>query len=409
MTQQHLDLSYKNTYSQTLISIILHALQGDSTLSIELNETEWSELFLLAYRHRLGNIIFPSIEKSLKSKVETRYLYTLWKKKCLEDILNYTKTIEESSDIFNDLVAHNIECILLKGYSCSILYPSPQRRQMADMDILVREGDFTRAGNQLIELGYTQKDVSDCEYEKTYVHPNRLKIELHHHLTFYEHLKDANSFIDYVWENKKLLIYSGHTYPVLSDDALLVYLVMHMAKHFLWSGMDLRLLTDLKLLIDSAGGNLDWKWVSDQWITLGVDAFAAYSLRLCDELLGLKFNPLKVDFDEHIYANMKESFFSNNKEGFYDRVYSRYLQDSNRQGNSKFRIVNIIFPTKSQLPRRYDYARKYGALLPIAWVHRWLVEVIEHPDRVVGLWKNKPNVEQVNKQIEMMNYFGLKK
>ena len=115
-----------------------------------------------------------------------------------------------------------IDYLPLKGDVLKNLYPERHMRTMADIDILIREEQYQKIKEIMLENGYSQGAESDNErhWFKGQVH-----IELHIRLfPFYD--KELYDYFGSGWERAKLCAGNQYRYEMSTED-LFVFLFVH--------------------------------------------------------------------------------------------------------------------------------------------------------------------------------------
>lgn len=138
---------------------------------------------------------------------------------------------------------------VIKGPEIAEYYPVPALRTMGDVDIVVK--DRSVAHEVMIKQGFTNiTKLSDREWQ---YYKMNMEFELHDRLVYKElinmDLQEVffNDFWKYVENNKIDLNFH------------FVFLIYHLKKHFMNSGVGFRQFVDLAVLIKNA--ELNWDWI----------------------------------------------------------------------------------------------------------------------------------------------------
>lgn len=358
-----------------------------------------------AMHHQVHTMVFSVLNDYLPSHWFTESL-AYWKTVAFATVINKVTVNKGLSCVLNELNEANIAFVGLKGLYLQTLYQEQQMRTMSDVDLLIKFDDIQNVDNVLTKLGYKRQIDACTQNVFTYKHDEYINLEIHHK-TFGDNdgIPNLEKFDEIIWSNlcKK---------PVLGTEVLFpqpfyhcVYMIIHMAKHFVFSGFGLRQLIDLYLIIVKE--NLD--------VLELVKAMKAYDLERFTIMLLLAVNRLfQLELPELIF----NSSLSNNEylDNFIDEVFKDgVFGKKNSEQVAKHIAINheksklgLIFPSRKNLKSRYWYATKYGFLLPIAWVHRWIYSILRRDmtfsHKLSILKKSK---KQTSTRLEMLRWLSL--
>lgn len=173
-------------------------------------------------------------------------------------LLDMMRTASAANVIRRQRVLHLIHEIeqmgvpvqVLKGYSISRLYAYPESRESVDNDILINAADEPKLYDFLHEKGFTVKGRRPTANDGVCEHKKYGKIEVHVSLypeitmAAWENLIDANEL---VCEAQYRVNDADGSYSTLGHTDQLLFLSLHMAKHFIESGLTIRMILDIAL------------------------------------------------------------------------------------------------------------------------------------------------------------------
>jgi hypothetical protein len=248
-----------NTEEQLLISICRMDFNNDHISVIELlceEVTDWNEFVRITNEqgvialcwynlNRIGAI--KKIPAEYQGIMHNSYLKSVARNtflnKCLDDL---------SSLIKNDFG----KIALLKGMALErTVYGNMGVRQMTDIDILVNEDSAIKLRNLMLSLGYESDPVISKIYEKRMflngkhlpeMRKNGVSIEIHFRL-FRE--KDDSLSREFLEEAK--IIPGTENLYIPDPDLQFLYLIRHLEKHEQENEFQLRLYTDLVVLLSA--------------------------------------------------------------------------------------------------------------------------------------------------------------
>lgn len=228
--------------TERFFSVIRAGLEID-TISLVLEDEELSDLVALAKRQNVLPVFYHGLQQCCLSK---NAIDTV-KAGCNESIYRFVRQDETLRKIKEALDSEDIPYLPLKGAVLRPLYPQPWQRTSSDIDILVHTEDLQHAvdiltQNEGFSLGKeTGHDVSLFDYG---VH-----LELHFRLT-----EDSEAgILDDVWKHSRKVV-SGSCHE-MEPDYLVLYLLAHMSRHFKATGLGVRPILDVYLLLQKTECN----------------------------------------------------------------------------------------------------------------------------------------------------------
>ncbi|MDO4982691.1 MAG: nucleotidyltransferase family protein [Eubacteriales bacterium] len=284
--------------------------------------------------------------------------------------VNRRDLLRQIHEVFTE---RNIPYILFKGTEIARFYPVPMLRTMGDSDILVRKEDRNRADEALASIGFDSDKTGVIEW---HYHKANMDFELHHRLLYDEpvnlpHLRD---WTDSVWEHAS--VEDGIRYSI-EPEYNLVYLLIHLRKHLLNSGIGFRQFMDVAVM---ARQELDWDKVNGYLDEIGLKAFAENCFAFCARCFKVTL-PIIADISDEFYETAVEKIFAGGVFGFSDESNKDNLVNFKLQNKSRVRVfVEYLFLPYSHLSKLDAFSFLDGKpyLLPVAWVYRVIRIFKEH-------------------------------
>ena len=348
------------------MQILSDHLGGRPTEAPE-GELDWEALSRLARIHQVDGIVFwqcqaylPPEQKSFLQKgygAATFYY------------LNRIAAVQELDEAFQ---AAGISYYMVKGLRVAQWYPIPALRTMGDCDIVVGSADIPAAMQLMRDLGYVGPEVEaphewGCDR-------NRMHFELHDLLVKEGELssqRQMDFFRDLMPHAKE---------GVLDWNYHFLFLLIHLRKHFIFSGVGIRQFVDLAVLIGRMQ-ELDWKWLQEQLQVLELLPFAESCFSLIEGWFGITA-PMAFRRMEASDADaVTRRLLSNGVFGFQD---SRNAQErkSNHlligKGPRWFKrlrgVAGALFPGFDVMEGYpgCDFLHHHRWLMPVAWGKRFV-------------------------------------
>lgn len=216
-----------------------------------------------------------------------------WKNNTLIRVTRQLIMINRMKTIFDLFLSNGIPVISIKGIVLKQLYPKPELREMCDLDLFIDVKDMERSIELLKTLGYHPKSLH--LKNPNYMHiemikPGSFTIELHRTLWPLHNLKkrDNQIWYNHIWENKRQVEVEGIHFIALPLEDELINMVIHMAKHIMNYGSDLRQFCDIVLFLKAYWNMLDLEYVDRTIKSMELLLFYQYLLTTCHTFLGLK-------------------------------------------------------------------------------------------------------------------------
>ena len=361
MTHYLGDDSYKHMTDYFFISVLADQLNGRNTTKLNY-EIDWKRLLTLADQHEVRGILYHQCKAFIPAQHRARLaqLYAME----LHSYQNRCRLFDALSAAFR---AAGIPFFTVKGLDVAKLYPFPALRTMGDCDIVVKPEDKKRAHEVFLAIGYNNRLKEDMEW--TYF-KNGLEFELHHSLLYDErgNTKESVTFCKSAWahvteENGRFVLNWSFHY---------IFLLLHLHKHLIHSGVGLRHFMDLYVVMRRV--SLNWAWIDAELEKLGLLDFS----RRCTELTEAWFVGREM-MERDRYC--LEQVLRNGAFGFHDET-----NQENRKSDeiihmkaprwvARLRILlGSTFPAYKNMRYVSAYSGLNGRpwLLPAFWVYRWV-------------------------------------
>lgn len=277
--------------------------------------------------------------------------------------------------IHDSFATNNIPYLIFKGSEAAQHYPRPELRSMGDVDLLVHECDKQRTSEALQKLGFTAGYVKDTDHEWTFS-KGMFEIELHHRLLYNEDLNEDIhiSFTDKVWEH---VFTSDSIQYHLETEFHFVYLILHLRKHLLWSGIGIRQFMDLAAMMKNAP--INWDSVERYLKRVKLLPFARVCFAFVQRWFGITCQISPSDITDEFYEATTSTVLSDGVFGRFDRMAmtDNAVVYENRKHGKLLAALRVIFPPFEKMKLKYPQMAVSSLLLPIMWIRRIVDSVIE--------------------------------
>lgn len=346
-----------------LLSVLAdHINQRKTKLDDFDNPLDWEQLMTYAQNHQIEGILFHQCKEFLPQNIAARLsqLYA-------SNLFYYSNRVRLYKQIEAELTSKEIAFYPVKGLEIAKLYPVPALRTMGDCDIVVHPQDKQNAHETMLELGFENDLQQDMEW--TYF-KNKLEFEIHDHLLYDETVNSqiSKDFTALAWEYARKT--SNGTGYELDWNFHFVFLLLHLKKHFLNSGVGFRQFMDLVVVTQYQP--LDWDWLNEMLTKLELLEFAKNCCAFCERWFDVKM-PLTATLDEDFFEKSTQKVFGNGIFGFSDETNRENANLNQIQYKGKgITLLERVFPTYDNVKYVPHYSFVVGRpwLLPVVWVYR---------------------------------------
>jgi hypothetical protein len=338
--------------------------------------TDWPYFSNLANEHGVAALVWYNLEKyQLHSGIPEDVAYFL-KGALMRSLGRNTFNTESMGDVLRLLNAENIKVVILKGLALeNSVYGGQGLRQMSDVDILINRDECIKARKILISNGYESLPVKSFFHKQILAYygkhlPSLMKngtsVEIHHEL-FGER---KNLMTKMLYDSSYMVEIKGEKAWFPQPQIFFLYLVKHLWLHEMNNESQLRLYTDLIVLIEKHNDeilNYDLlKYASDA----GMSEILAWHLEPLRDIWSVSFPEWLNDFiDKWHNEDFIERFFfflrspKNNPPGDKAGFYRHILGDIPGFHHKFLFILGDLFPSVSFMKNRYKCKSTWRVLL----------------------------------------------
>ncbi len=341
-----------------LAKLVLAQLKGTKPEDIPDN-IKINELIDIAVRNHMNYLILGALVRvSNISEEERNRLRYIIQKNILTTLTQITE-LRKISDAFEKAAIKNQP---MKGSCMKFMYPSPEMREMSDIDILVAEDQMDEAGRILVDLGYSL--VQAIKHHDIYSKKPFMIVEVHR--AMYDKTVDGNQY-NYFKSFEKTVLKDGkkYTYDFNRED-FYVYMIAHMAKHFYAMGCGIRNLVDVYIYLEKYGKELDMIYLNKELKKCGIYDFSVNVEKLAYIWLGGKEG---TPFYDDLFQYMVDcGIYGKDENGIWHKFAEEKLEGKKVTRGKLKRWY--YFPPLFYMAEYYPWLEKFPFLLPFAWLIR---------------------------------------
>lgn len=274
-------------------------LVGYSLFSSEvsLQSCNWQEVYQEAYKHGVLPLVYDALAR-LREKniieIDSESL-SIFKNAALMIILSNYKKTEEQNSLLREIDNKGIKVSVLKGTSLAMNYPNPSYRSLGDLDIFVSPDDIKAVSEIIESLGYVY-ERTNTQYHSSF-RKNGFEIEMHNSPAGMPVGKTLQKMLFLKRLNDNALKYEAKGtkffYPCVRDNGIIQ--LLHILHHTATKGMNLRLLCDWIMFVDSNISDEVWeKELKSTYEDIGLARMAALVTKMCQ--IYLKYDNPNVNW-----------------------------------------------------------------------------------------------------------------
>lgn len=381
---------------QYLMQLLGSASTGKPAKSPD-REPDWNKVFELAQEQMLMPLIWYALKTNPVSDCHAGEILSSAPNP-LSAIITDSAARSLIISLLEKMENEGIHAVVVKGLAVAEGYSSPEARISSDTDIFIAPEDEIKAQKFLEANGFKVEPRWDNGHHFSAHHPLMGLLEVH--IQLYDDIAEDVWFAGVsddsliCQEHKKVCTADG-AYYTLGDTDHIIFIILHMIKHFILCGMSLRMMTDTAVFMSSGKDILDFnriwsvmrKLKYDGFLTSVLWAMVKYCGFSADDFPGIgAFDSEKVELilsDVEKGGWLGKNDYTARKESWQE--YSRMVF-AEKKGNIHYRAymlkwqiglnIKTFFPPKERLVKDYPFLNKFFWLIPFAWIHRIIFKSI---------------------------------
>ena len=309
---------------------LLRAALWNTPMALE-EPIDWEAVMKIARHHGNSVLLSDMAVRMADHQKPTAEMLGRMQAEMRGNLVNQMKLRQILVSAVQLLREHNIEPVLLKGFSLAMLYPNPSLRQFGDIDIFVGLECFHQACDVLRGMPGSYNWGHEVDSGRHYnLEFGNLAMEIHRVSGDVQDDKEHEVYDgierDGLFEHTRRVDLDGFEITVPSKEFMVFFTFYHAWHHFLTSGVGLRQLSDVAMTLHVYHGQLDLdklrRWLDTMhlmrpWQTFGY---------LMVDCLGL--------------SETEMPFYDPSCRRKARRLYDRLMREGNFRRNSRFKQRN---------------------------------------------------------------------
>lgn len=334
----------------------------DDVRELSENTVEWDKLLAEAQTSGVSSLLYYILETAGVDGLLPRQVMSELQVACYSVAARNIHYYRELSTILSSFQHLGIQVIILKGADLAkTLYPDMSLRPFADIDLLIRDQDLSKAERELQLLGYSMSFL-EGEFHQGYVRrfdkhilyskdgPIAVNIEIHTSLLPFICMQRLEA--DGFWERGVVSPIFENGGLVLSPEDMLLHLCIHIFNHnistrLLW-------LYDVALMILKHGESIKWKLLEKRTRMLGVHRIVGLVLDHVSQTFDIPMPQDLVPWLELSRLGTAEKYFLANGLGLVIWRYSLRLRQIKGVKDKLEFVLGKLFPSRDYFMRKYS-------------------------------------------------------
>lgn len=336
--------------------------------------------------------------------------------------------------LLQEMEEAGIDVKLIKGYVVGLCYAYSDCRISTDTDLLISEEQEKQVCDFLREKGFRVDPRGETSHHAVCQHPKLGMVEAHVHL--YAEIIQSVWFKD--TKRKKLVldkpvrIQDGENrYNSLGYTDHLIFMTLHMIKHFIHDGLGLRMMLDIALFFKKHSKSIDaeryWSLLEELhyskvvhgilWVLIDTGCFSVEDFPKLQAVDAEAITLLLHDLELGGHMGIKQGK-ENRIDGYYEYSRQVILREKSplqyRLYMIRYKIRSArkqMLPVREQLTKLYPATESRRWLTPFVRIHR----MFAYPIRKVheGVLKNQIRTdatemhEEAKRRVEMFKKLGM--
>lgn len=380
----------KNNTSNNFHTLIRLASAGARGKDIVCNIEDWKKIYSLAMEQSvlplLGSVLLKNPELDCPGELKGHLIDSMHRL-ASQNMIRRMRV----QALIEELEKSRFQVQLLKGYVIADCYAYPECRRAVDTDILIPKDQEHAVCSFLRSKGFVVNDRNAVSHHAVCRHQKYGMVEVH--VNLYDEIVEGIWFqnrIDELLIEPPLIVETPEgSLTTLGYTDHLIFLMLHMIKHFISHGFGLGMMLDVALYWKKYRNVIDFEriWtLMDELKFSTIISCVLHSLIRYGDFEASDFAELRDVTEDQIDMLLWDlerggRMGINNAEERQDSafVYTRMImtRDAGKWHywcyilRWKARgLISALFPSKAHIAKKYPYVNEKSWLLPVAWLHR---------------------------------------
>lgn len=256
------------------------------------NAQEWEVVCEYASLHGLMSVLFSYLQDLKQADAQSKAVLINWYGNSFRQEQTTEMMVVVARKLSLIMQKAELDVMFLKGQSLAQYYPSPKMRMSADIDYYLF--NKTEEGLKALEAAgiscddswdyhvHAEMDGVRLEIHKMFIDVDRIDSNMEVERALVQLAEEEGKLCKCEWMGKSV----ANAYR-MSPTMNAIFLMRHMANHFVSEAVSLRMLYDWGLFLQHEGKNVDWNRVVTLYEQVGMMDFASRIQCLLIDKLGM--------------------------------------------------------------------------------------------------------------------------
>ena len=329
-------------------------------------DCDWDALLSLSREQKLTAPVYSVVASRAANRAE-------WRTAAMLDVTRQAQRTAAFLHLYRELAERSLQPLVVKGILCRETFPEPDARISSDEDLYVPRADYPRFHQTMLALGFTAENPDmDSAHELRY-YRGGLMVEGHWELFPQDNsaLNALNALNADCWRRAVTQEVCGVPMRVLEPTDHMTFLLLHLFKHFVNSGVGARQICDVSQWAKTYP--IDWPRVREAMRLARAEYFAGAVFDAAERYFGMAFPPdwPRADsgalLEDAILGGVYGSASMSRKHS--GSITLAAVEDAQRASRAKS-LLRTAFPNRAVMESSYPWVKKSAVLLPAAWTLR---------------------------------------
>ncbi len=234
-------------------------------LSLLNGPLNWDRIREISVRQEILPFLYYNLNRLNLQDSVPKEMFVIMKNYHYSNLIRNSLLEKEALFILKSAGSEGLTIIPFKGFSLiQTLYQSnPELRIMADVDILIKESEFQKIKNILLQTSYIENtDPAENKIHFETVFSKILSANLSSIIEIHTALSPARPYqikLPQLWERTQEKTTVGQKIFFLSAEDTFLSLALHLRRHL--RRLTLKFIVDISELLSANGEKLDWKYI----------------------------------------------------------------------------------------------------------------------------------------------------
>ena len=327
-----------------ILSLLQECVKGEK--SEEVSCAEYHIIKEIILRNSILLTVYQRLPVDMKKQFEKVYLANI--KQAVGQKYEGERVLQALSDAGFSVIA-------LKGWELRKLYPNPNMRQMADLDILVCPYEFDKIKTVMSQRGFLSGKETAWKHDS--FRKQYICVEMHKRLT--DDSDKIQAWEKNIWD--RATVVNGNIYKMNPEDYYIFHFV-HLHNDFLNGSLGLRRIVDTWLLQKQL---VDMKTVRSSLESFGMGKFHEKMVKLSQVTMGDE--PMDEDSEVLLKHAFMNGIYGTEKSYKAGRIVA--MGGSLKMGKLNSKLAAVFLPYK-RMKAQFPTLEKWPILLPYYWIKR---------------------------------------